>query len=72
MTNVQLVHESGRRQSAAGLARAIGFTGLGAGAVICYGRAALSTADLPRALEFAAMSSRSLPPPPARLESGHG
>jgi len=33
---------------AAGLALAVGFTGLGAAAVLCYGLAALSTADLKR------------------------
>jgi hypothetical protein len=33
---------------AAGLALAVGFTALGAAAVICYGLAALSTADLRR------------------------
>jgi hypothetical protein len=33
---------------ATGLALAVGFTGLGVAAVICYGLAALSTADLRR------------------------
>jgi hypothetical protein len=33
---------------ATGLALAVGFTGLGTAAVICYGLAALSTADLSR------------------------
>jgi hypothetical protein len=50
---------------AAALALAIGFTGLGVAAVICYGLAAPSSADV-SAFAFAAVPSRSFPPRPAR------